>query len=211
MANIFLLASDNSPDLLPLLRENPSLASSQDEHGYSLIHAAVSYNHLDLLRTLVIEFKVYVDLKDEDNETALFVVETVEAAKTLIELGADPLHKGSEGLTARERIDTEAEFPTIAAYLATIESDSNILKTAENAIPEAIPPPPEGLKVTMGIMDAAEDIPDAPDSEFRRRIEELSQRDDFNTPEGQEELRMLVEDAVLGQLSEECNVRSKQE
>lgn len=83
--NPFLLAADNSSALLSLLRENPRKASLQDEHGYSLVHAAASYNRLDLLRALVREFDVDVNLKDEDDETALFVVETVEAAKLLVE------------------------------------------------------------------------------------------------------------------------------
>ncbi|CAG9946668.1 unnamed protein product [Clonostachys rosea f. rosea IK726] len=210
MANPFLLAADNSPDLLPLLRENPALASAQDEHGYSLIHAAASYNHLDLLRTLVNEFKVNVDLKDEDNETALFVVETVKAAKVLVEeLAADTLHRGSEGLTAREKIEAEGDYPEVAAYLSTIEAKKDIEKTIEEVLPETIPPPPEGMKVTVGTMDETQDIPEV-DTEFRRRIEELAQREDFDTAQGQDELRKLVEDAVLGQgLGDERNVRTK--
>ncbi|VUC21005.1 unnamed protein product [Clonostachys rosea] len=212
MANPFLLAADNSPDLLPLLRENPALASAQDEHGYSLIHAAASYNHLDLLRTLVNEFKVNVDLKDEDNETALFVVETVKAAKVLVEeLAADTLHRGSEGLTAREKIEAEGDYPEVAAYLSTIEAKKDIEKTIEEVLPETIPPPPEGMKVTVGTMNETEDIPEV-DTEFRRRIEELAQREDFDTAQGQDELRKLVEDAVLGQgLGDERNVRTKPE
>ncbi|KAK7221917.1 hypothetical protein V2G26_009920 [Clonostachys chloroleuca] len=212
MANPFLLAADNSPDLLPLLHENPALASAQDEHGYSLIHAAASYNHLDLLRTLVNEFKVNVDLKDEDNETALFVVETVKAAKVLVEeLAADTLHRGSEGLTAREKIEAEGDYPEVAAYLSTIEAKKDIEKTIEEVLPETIPPPPEGMKVTVGTMDETQDIPEV-DTEFRRRIEELAQREDFDTAQGQDELRKLVEDAVLGQgLGDERNVRTKPE
>ncbi|CAH0054270.1 unnamed protein product [Clonostachys solani] len=212
MANPFLLAADNSPDLLPLLRENPALASAQDEHGYSLIHAAASYNHLDLLRTLVNEFRVSVDLKDEDNETALFVVETVKAAKVLVEeLAADTLHRGSEGLTAREKIEAEGDYPEVAAYLSTIEAKKDIEKTIEEVLPETIPPPPEGMKVTVGTMDETEDVPEV-DTEFRRRIEELAQREDFDTAQGQDELRKLVEDAVLGQgLGDERNVRTKPE
>lgn len=210
--NPFLLAADNSPDLLPLLRENPALASSQDDHGYSLVHAAASYNHLDLLRALVRDLNVPVDLKDEDKETALFVVETPDAAKLLIELGADPLHKGSEGLTAREKIEIEGEFPNVAAYLSTVENDSNVERTATDAIPETIPPPPEGLKFTIGTMDQVEDVPTQVDPEFRRRIEELASRDDFHTPEGQADLRRLVEDAMADQgLGDERAVRSKQE
>lgn len=210
--NPFLLAADNSPELLPLLRENSSLASAQDEHGYSLVHAAASYNHLDLLRALIREFKVDVNLKDEDDETALFVVETTDAAKVLIEeLGADPLHRGSEGLTAREKIESEGDFPNVAAYLNTVESDRDVQRTAANAIPESIPPPPEGMHMTIGTMDQNEDVPDDVDPEFRRRIEDLAQRDDFNTPQGQADLRRLVEDAITDQgLGDERAVRSKQ-
>lgn len=210
--NPFLLAADNSPDLLPLLRETPSLASSQDEHGYSLVHAAASYNHLDLLRALINDFKVPVDIKDEDDETALFVVETPEAAKVLVEeLGADPLHRGSEGTTAREKIEAEADFPAVAVYLRIVELERDALReTANDAIPEAIPPPPEGMKLTIGTMDQADDVPDEVDPEFRRRIEELAQRDDFDTPEGQADLRRLVEDAIADQgIGNERQVRSK--
>lgn len=214
--NPYLLAADNSPALLPLLRENPALAASQDEHGYSLVHAAASYNHLDLLRALVKEFNVNVDLKDEDNETALFVVETEDAAQVLVEeLGADVKHRGAEGLTAREKIEAEGDYPAVAAYLAKIErhkEDADIASTAAAIIPESIPPPPEGMSVRVGTMDQTSDIPSEVDPEFRRRIEELASRDDFNTPQGQADLRRLVEEAILGEgLGDERNVRSKQD
>lgn len=209
--NPFLLAADNSPELLPLLRGNSELASSQDEHGYSLVHAAASYNHLDLLRALIKEFKVDVDLKDEDNETALFVVETAEMAKALVEeFGADPLHTGDDGLTARQKIEEEGDFPEVVAYLVTVESDRNIERTAANAIPESIPPPPEGMQIRIGTMDREEDIPTEVDQEFRRRIDQLAQREDLDTPEGQAELRRVVEDALAGQgLGEGRSVRNK--
>lgn len=214
-SNPFLLAADNNPALLPLLRDTPGLASEQDEHGYSLIHAAASYNHLDLLRTLVHEFNVDVNLKDEDNETALFVVESTEAAKLLVEdLNVDIHHKGSDGLTAREKIEADGDFPAVAAYLATVEAGDTQKQTDSipaDALPEAIQPPPTGMKLTVGTMDSTEDIPAEIDPEFRRRIEELAQRDDFNTPSGQADLRRLVEDAISDQqLGDERNVRPKQ-
>ncbi|KAJ4174499.1 hypothetical protein NW754_004918 [Fusarium falciforme] len=199
--NVYLLAADNDPALLPLLREKPALAASQDEHGYSLVHAAASYNHLNLLRALIREFNVDVDLKDEDNETALFVVETVAAAKILVEAGAN------------KKIESEGDFPIVAEYLARIEAKqaNDTASTAAAVLPEAIPPPPEGMKVTVGTMDESQDIPEDVDPEFRRRIEELAGRDDFNTPRGQAELRKLVEDAILGEgIGDERNVRSKQ-
>lgn len=192
------------------------MASSQDEHGYSLVHAAASYNHLDLLRSLIREFNVDVDLKDEDNETALFVVETKDAAQVLVEeLGANISHRGLEGFTAREKIEAEGDFPAVAEYLLTVEvkQADDPAATAAAVMPEVIPPPPEGMKVTVGTMDEATDIPGEIDPEFRRRIEELAQREDFDTPQGQAELRKLIEDAVLGEggVGEERNVRSKQD
>ncbi|RMZ85925.1 hypothetical protein DV736_g6521, partial [Chaetothyriales sp. CBS 134916] len=172
--NPFLLAAavpTPDPRLLPLLRSNPLLASQQDEHGYSLLHAAASYNHLDLLRTLVKEFKVDVGLKDEDGETALFVAETVEVCKCLVEeLGVDAGVKNDEGLTAREKAEEEAEYPEVA-------------------------------DMTVNPVDPADGFSaegQEPDPEFRRRIEELAGRDDFQTEEGQRQLRELITDAIRG-------------
>lgn len=200
--NPFLLAADNSPSLLPLLRETPDLAKSQDEHGYSLVHAAASYNHLGLLRTLVNEFKVDVNIKDEDNETALFVVETMDAAKTLVELGVDIQHMGLEGMTAAEKIEADADFPDVATYLNSLSSgrtkDREPSSANAIALPAGVQSPPEGMQVTFGTMNEAE-VPTEVDEEFRRRIEEFAHRDDFNTPGGQADLRKLVEDAIADQ------------
>lgn len=206
--NPYLLAADNPQALLSLLREDPSLASGQDEHGYSLVHAAASYNHLDLLRDLVREFKVPVDLRDEDGETALFVVETVEAARVLVdELGLDAKIQNAEGQTAREKIEAEGDWPEVAEYLLSLEAGSSSANGAANGLP----PVPEGLKVTVGTVDEAEAEGQQPDPEFRRRIEELAAREDFQTPEGQAELRRLVEDAIGGQgFGEDRSVRPRQ-
>ena len=219
-ANHFLLAADNSPELLPLLRADPSVARHQDEHGYSLVHAAASYNHLDLLRALVRELRVPVDLRDEDAETALFVVETVEAARCLAEeLGLDVHARGAEGQTAREKIEADGDFPAVAEYLKGLEgrgrngaghAGGTNGVDAERAAPEELPPPPEGMSVTVGTMAEPEALPELPDPEFRQRIEELAARDDFHTPQAQEELRKLVEDAVAGQgIGDERNVRPR--
>lgn len=220
--NPYLLAADNPAALLELLREDPSIAPQQDAHGYSLVHAAASYNHLELLRTLVREYNVPVDLRDEDGETALFVAETVSAAKVLIdELGLDPRIKNDEGMTAPEKIRTEDEFPALARHLAQYETaqsangvsthDSVDAATRDAAMD--LPPPPEGLSVRVGTMpEQVDEMTMEVDPEFRRRIEELAAREDFDTPEGQARLRQLVEDTIADQgLGEERNVRPRQE
>ncbi|KAI1467677.1 ankyrin repeat-containing protein [Daldinia caldariorum] len=219
-ANPFLLAADNSPDLLPLLRENPSRASEQDSHGYSLVHAAASYNHLDLLRTLIREFNVDVNLRDEDEETALFVVETVEAARVLVEeLGADVSIKGSDGYTAFQKIDEEGEFPEVAEYLKTKEEAGHTQTlpngangtNGTNADTNAAPPVPQGLNISLSTVAPTDETELEVDPEFRRRIEELAGRDDFNSDAGQAALRQLVEDAIAERNLADRNVRSRQD
>lgn len=222
-ANPFLLAADNPTALLALLRSNPALASGQDEHGYSLVHAAASYDHLDLLRQLVREYGADVDLRDEDGETALFVVETVAAARTLVEeLGADLAATNSEGQTAAQKIAAESEYPAIAEYLRSREAHPGVNGTnhanraamtgevdAETATP--LPTAPDGMRVSMTTVDPA-DLDNAEvDPELRRRIEQLAEREDFHTEAGQADLRRLVEDAVAGGKLTERNVRPRQD
>lgn len=214
-ANPFLLAVDKPQQLLTLLREKPHLAAEQDEHGYSLLHAAASYNQPEILRVLVNEFNVNVNLKDEDGETALFVCESVECAKILVEeLHIDTSVRGEEGQTAREKIVSEEEFPEVAVYLMINEFGSaegatpNGTETASNILGPA-PRLPDGLSVNVGTMAPDEVEGEAPDPEFRRRIEELAARGDFEGEAGQAELRQLVMDALRGQPAEDRAVRQR--
>ncbi|MCJ1368306.1 hypothetical protein MMC16_007448 [Acarospora aff. strigata] len=208
--NLFLLAADNSASLLPLLRASPSLASSQDAHGYSLLHAATSYQHLDLLRKLVTEFHANVNITDEDGETPLFVVETVEAAQCLVEeLHADVSVRNTEDMTAEEKIEGEGDYPTVAAYLretrtrnpASANSERTTAPSTTGAAANGVhPPPPLPPNVTVNVGTMGEQAADDEevDPEFRRRIEELASREDFQGEEGQRELRELITDAVRG-------------
>ena len=216
--NPFTLAADNNAQLLPLLRSKPSLASSQDSHGYSLPHAAASYNHLDLLRTLVNEFHVDVNVKDEDGETPLFVVETVEAAQCLLEeLKADPTIKSAESLTAEEKIRTEGENVTVADFLR--ESRLRGTQGGAEALRQSqtngdhLPPLPPNVKIQLGSLENEESLGDSTniDPEFRRRIEELAAREDFQGEGGQQQLRELITDAVKGTGGNEREVRPRHE
>lgn len=216
--NPFLLAADHPDRLLPLLHENPSLASAQDEHGYSLMHAAASYNHLDVLRALVNELHVNVDMKDEDGETALFVAETMDCAKVLVEeLHADITVRGDAGKTARERIEEDGDFPEVAVYLrikelegtgAQVNGVSPPIANGTNGI-RAPPPLPEGVQVNIGTMAPEEEAAEVVDPDFRRRIEELAQREDFQGEDGQNALRELITEAIRGQVGQERDVRQR--
>lgn len=206
--NPFILAADNSPSLLPLLRSNNALASSQDNHGYSLLHAAASYNHNSLMRTLVNEFRVDPNIKDEDGETPLFVVETLEAAQVLEQIGVDLTIKNAEGVTAEQKIRDEGDFTTVADFLREVRlqrrsdthnNENNVDSSSEGLFNNDVNPSPlpPNVRVELGSM-SEESVPNGTevDPEFRQRIEILAARDDFQGEEGQRQLRELITDAV---------------
>ncbi|EPQ64251.1 Bgt-3996 [Blumeria graminis f. sp. tritici] len=212
--NLFLLAADHPSELITNLRKAPSLASIQDEHGYSLLHAAASYHHSDLLRRLVTEFGVDVNLRDEDGETALFVVETLECSKILFEeLHADLSITNREGQTAAAKITQEEEFPEVADYLKTKEFEylpDRVQLDDTSQQQNFLPPPPEGLSVNYGVI-APEELGEVVDQRFKMKIEELAARQDFEAEGGQQALRQLVTEAIRGEIdNQERCVRQKQ-
>ncbi|KIV79998.1 hypothetical protein PV11_07533 [Exophiala sideris] len=184
-----------------------------------LLHAAASYNHLDLLRSLVNEFDVNINLKDEDGETCLFVVETVEAAKCLVEeLHVDVNVQNDEDMTAAEKFASEEEFPDVAEYLQRLSHQNQSTDAASNrtgpvsndATRRVQPLPPNvTINIDTEANASANGIEQEPDPEFRRRIEELAAKENFNTEEGQRELRELITDAVRGVGNEERDVRRR--
>ncbi|KIW12925.1 hypothetical protein PV08_08112 [Exophiala spinifera] len=220
--NPFLLAAvtpDPDPRLLPLLRSRPELASAQDAHGYSLLHAAASYNHVDLLKVLAGEFKVDINLKDEDGETCLFVAETTEVASCLVEeLHIDVGIRNDEGMTAEEKFEAEQEYPEIAQYLrrhassgaASGDAVSNRMEPVSNGIqyPPTLPPNVT-INIDTAVPGPASNMEQEPDPEFRRRIEELAASENFHTEEGQRELRELITDAVREVGNDERDVRRR--
>ncbi len=245
--NVFLLAADNKLNLLlPLLRQDHSLASQQDSHGYSLLHAAAAYNLVELARTLVRDFAVAInEIRDEDGETALFHVETVEMARVLVEeLGVDVHIQNNDGLTAAEKLEEDGDYLLVAAYLRDYISrgeqasggsgarhnagesgmigggraaaassgapSSSNNYTPGNPITSAPPPVPREITLNVTTVEQTAGPPaglgesaggraqeaEVVDPIFRRRIEELAARPDFQDEAGQEELRRLVAEAV---------------
>lgn len=218
IAVLLNLVPDRPTSVLQSLVQHPNLASQQDQHGYSLLHAASSYAQLEVLRALVQTYNVDINLRDEDGQTALFVAESVDVAKCLVEeLGIDVDAKDDEDCTAIETIQRDGEFLEVAEYLANHTSgDEHKMNGVQSALPNGDsgqpngihPPPslPPNVQINMGTMEElpppAADGEDAPDPEFRRRIEELAARDDFQGEEGQAQLRALIADAVRGVASD---------
>ena len=220
--NPFLLAADDAPELRQILRDNPAIASQQDEHGYSLLHAASSYGHISLLRFLANELPVNINLQDEDGETCLFVVESVAVATCLVEeLHVDTALVNEDGMTAAEKIADEGDFPDVAAYLKERERGGggggggsvvacSRTGDAADAAGRREPPPRLPDNITLDVNAALpDDLPAEPDPDFRKRIEELAAKEDFQGRESQNELRALVTDAVREVTVEESSSRRR--
>lgn len=203
-------------DVLTALRSHPQLAGQGDENGYTLLHASISYEALDLARALVREFNVNPNIPDSDGDTPLYFAETGAAAKVMVEeLGADPDVKNSSDESPLDNAetnadDTDGEWGEVVKYLRGLKGADATTTTQTNGDVHPPPPLPPNVRVNVGTMSEQEmgneeDV----DPEFRQRIEELAQRDDFNAPSGQQELRKLVEDAVSGVSSAEAVAASR--
>lgn len=220
------LVPDHPDRVLSHLSTHSNLASVSDFSGYSLLHAAASYNQLSLLRALVQTYNVDVNIRDSDGETPLFVAETLATAKCLVEeLNADVNAQNGEGVhvveNARENIEDAGSWGEVLAYLESVvgktagtastlqevadmdgQAGGVSLSTSSSDV-HAPPPLPPNVKINMGTM---EEVPvegdEGPDPEIRRRIEELAAREDFQTEEGQQELRNLISQVVGGMTAE---------
>jgi hypothetical protein len=69
-----------------------------DSNSYTPMHAAASYAHTDLLEYLI-SVGGDINLRDEDGDTPLFVVESVEMARWMVERGAEVGVVNEEGLS----------------------------------------------------------------------------------------------------------------
>jgi hypothetical protein len=81
------------------------------------MHAAASYAHLELLEYLI-SIGGDINLRDADGDSPLYVVESVEMARWMIERGADPTIKNDDGLTVRPFyiLISPPPLPTIYKY-----------------------------------------------------------------------------------------------
>lgn len=69
-----------------------------DPNSYTPMHAAASYAHTNLLEYLISKGGD-INLRDDDGDTPLYVVESVEMARWMIERGADWGVVNEEGLS----------------------------------------------------------------------------------------------------------------
>ncbi|CAB4252277.1 similar to Saccharomyces cerevisiae YCR051W Putative protein of unknown function [Maudiozyma barnettii] len=193
--NIWIAASDGRSDLVEkFIAENPSItANTPDLNGYTAMHAAASYGHIDLLRRLTNEFGGNVNVKDNDGDTPLHHTEDLNTAKVLIEeLGCDLNITNSEGKTALQVTEEDQEFPELIQYLrqksgVPIEQDS--LGIDANMMAEF----KDNIRYTLE-NDRDEDL----DSESLARKKKLEQI--IQGGNAEEELEVYIRDLVRSKM-----------
>ncbi|KIY64553.1 ankyrin [Cylindrobasidium torrendii FP15055 ss-10] len=121
MANIWIASSDGDLARVSELIESGISPNAYDDNTYTPMHAAASYNHIDLLEFLVLHGGD-VNIADEDGDTPLYVVESIETARWLVEHGAIIERTNNEGLSPAEAL--LEDYPDVAVFLgATIETE----------------------------------------------------------------------------------------
>lgn len=121
------------------------------------------------------------------------------------ELHADIALRGDDAKSAREKIEEDGDFSQVAVYLRLKELESIGQVNGNGEAPTngvSVPPRlPQGVTINMGTMEPEEEAGEA-DPEFRRRIEELAQREDFQGEAAQGELRELITEALGGNVGQ---------
>ncbi|CAK9439569.1 uncharacterized protein LODBEIA_P36690 [Lodderomyces beijingensis] len=228
VSNIWIAAANDEKDAVAKLVEVEGLSpNAKDPNGYTPMHAAASYGHLDLLKYLLSKGGD-INIQDAEGDTPLHHVEDLSVAKALIEqFDADYKIKNSDGLTAAEYIEEEDEFPDVAKYLRGLAhgkpadagenggGDEDAEKEAKeaNAFLESLPEPRNvdghEIKYTLETeqqQDGDEQLSPEELEERRKKIEAV-----LNSENPEEELRKLIQNAVHEGLKQDNDESTSEE
>eukprot|EP01041_Mallomonas_annulata_P009579 gene9579-19905_t len=160
--NIWVASSDGDiKRVQELLVTGEATVNQQDDNGYSPIHAAVSYGHIQLIQILLTA-GANPNLRDLDGDTPLHVCELREVAELLIAHGADPLLLNSVNQSIYD-VAVDEENEEMIDYL--IANNLNLVSA----------PGVGGLKFMEGIH-----LSDASPTQCRLNMNSLSLQDYFD-------------------------------
>ncbi|KAH3679085.1 hypothetical protein WICMUC_001281 [Wickerhamomyces mucosus] len=176
--NIWIAAADNEINLVKqYITSGQYTANSKDPNGYTPIHAAVSYNNLDLLKILIREYSGDINIQDNEGDTPLHHVEDITTAKILIEeYKADFKIKNNDGEIPADYIEQDNEFPEVVQYLRSLNHE-NIINNNNVNILDTLPKDGEvidGHKIKLSYQNDSDihiDIDDTKREELRKIVE----------------------------------------
>jgi hypothetical protein len=183
---------------------------SADRAGYTAIHAASSYGHIDLLRFLIKERNGDINVQDAEGDTPLHMCEFVGIARTMIEeFGADVSIRNKEGLTAAESVREEGDFDDLAEFLESVtpgaqrvDNDTSALAYTEFREDE------DGDTQGESDDDTADDegevgtrvVGEGRPQISTTRIDEILRLEEQDGVNRDEELRSIVTEAIMRQM-----------
>lgn len=204
MSNFWISASEGNLNAVRNYIENQNISvNAADPQGYTAIHAAASYDHIELLNYL---FGIGGDpnVQDHDGDTPLHHCENVETAKVLVQHGANWSIKNKDGLAPAAYIIEDGDFPELGKYLQCLETTGNAEKAwgmfsakdvniegFENQIKTFLSAPESELGPEM--------------SEQRKQLEVIMSNQDLSDADRDEKLKEYVMEILGGHMGELTN------
>ncbi|KAK6199907.1 ankyrin repeat-containing domain protein [Scheffersomyces amazonensis] len=203
VSNIWVAAADNQRKIVESYIESGNFTpNAKDPNGYTPIHAAASYGHINLLQYLI-EKGGDINIQDNEGDTPLHHVEDIKTAKFLVEeLKANYKLKNDDGLTAAQYIEEDDEFPEVAQYLISLGHEKPDEEDSEpSSMLESLPAPGNidghQIRYTMENDPNEADLSPEELEERRKKIEAI-----LASENPEEALRDLVKNAVHEGLSQ---------
>ncbi|EPQ31739.1 uncharacterized protein PFL1_01071 [Pseudozyma flocculosa PF-1] len=223
--NIWIAAGEGDLERVKYLVDERGISpTAADEFTYTPLHAAASYGHLDILRFLLSHPSAPSDAAnttDSDGDTPLFVCETVEAARVLIdEFKADPKWKNNEGDTPASSA-FENEHEDLATYLRSLTGEPEPVSPLsdqddddeDDDDKDDEPAPQRGAIDTTAHLtqredDEADAIAEAQTDALMEKVGEILQRHEDAGTDPEDELRDVVGEVVVRQIMEGLQISS---
>ncbi|PCH42254.1 ankyrin [Wolfiporia cocos MD-104 SS10] len=184
--NIWIAAGDGDLGRVRELIEGQSLSPNvPDAHTYTPMHAAASYGQLHVLEYLISQGGD-VNVTDSDGDTPLYVVESVETARFLVERGAVVDRRNLEGISPAEYL--AEDFEEVSDYLEGISPT----RTSDAA--SRTPSPPHPSVPSQYAQDAASE---QLTSSLMQSVRDVMQHAEAEGRDPEEELRQIVGRTVL--------------
>ncbi|CAI5758095.1 unnamed protein product [Candida verbasci] len=200
VSNIWIAAADNNRSLVEeYINSGNFTPNSKDPNGYTPMHAASSYGHIELLKYLILKGG-NINIQDNEGDSPLHYVEDLKVAKYLVnDLNADYRIKNNDGLNAQQYIEENDEFLDISYYLKTLSHENIDVKEGQNNdLLSSLPRPGklDGHEIKYSLenendLQGDEQLTKEELEERRKKIESILSSDD---PE--QGLRELVQNAV---------------
>ncbi|KAN0061570.1 hypothetical protein ACQY0O_006417 [Thecaphora frezii] len=208
--NIWIAAGEGDLQRVKVLVDEQGISpTAADQFTYTPLHAAASYGHVDVLRYLLSHASTpsnAANTTDSDGDTPLFVCETVETARVLVEeFGADPEWKNGEGVTAASQA-YENEHYDLATYLRGLTgeaepspspSDDEASEDGDDATETRSA---AVVQPTQAENDEADAIAEQQTDALMEKVGEILDRHQQAGTDPEDELREVVGEVVVGQI-----------